>query len=170
MNSLVRSLKENEIFYEKDWIKYYEDYKDFCIDFSFLKKTIFPKAILLEHKKKRLSQQEFRKQLLDRYNNKCIVSGINCIDELEAAHIIPFKEIDNFDIDNGIILTRNLHATFDKYLWSINPITLKIEINNSILAISSSIFKYNNSTIKMDKNSICFIEKHYSVFSIKKNV
>lgn len=80
-----------------------------------------------------LIQTTFRKELLKKFNNKCVVSEINCVDELEAAHLVPFCEDNKLDINNGLILTRNLHATFDKYHWSINPNTLLIEIKEDIL-------------------------------------
>ena len=79
----------------------------------------------------RLSQKEFRKELLKKFNNKCIITNEDCLDELEACHLIPINEEESYNINNGIILTSNLHKTFDKYLWSINLNTLKMKINNN---------------------------------------
>ena len=44
--------------------------------------------------------------------------------QLEACHIVPFSEGSPMCIENGLLLTRNLHSTFDDYTWSINPFTL----------------------------------------------
>jgi hypothetical protein len=48
---------------------------------------------------------------------------------LKACHIIPVSDKESYDIDNGLLLTSTFHDTMDKYLWAIDPNTLKIEIH-----------------------------------------
>lgn len=53
------------------------------IDLEFLASNIY-NITLIESKKIRLSQEEFRKQLLDKYN-KCLITGNDCLYELEVV-------------------------------------------------------------------------------------
>jgi len=39
---------------------------------------------------------------------------------------ISYSICKNFDINNCLLLSSNLHKTFDKYYWSINPNTLNV--------------------------------------------
>jgi predicted restriction endonuclease len=52
-------------------------------------------------------------------------------DECEAAHIVPVAENGEYILFNGLLLGANIHKTFDKFLWSINPKTLMIEYKNN---------------------------------------
>ena len=81
-----------------------------------------------------------------KFDGKCIISNEDCLYELEAAHIIPLADDDSYDVDNGLLLTRNLHSTMDKLLWAINPDTLIIEIKN--LEILSE-YKSASSAVKV---------------------
>lgn len=152
----------------------YKMYKDFLYEnedlylfhLDFLLENVYSIKII-ENKRKRLNQTEFRKQIIKKFNSTCIISGITCIDELTAAHIIPITEDENYDIDNGLLLVENLHKTFDKYFWSINPDSLLIEINQNINV--GSIQKYNNLKINLQMNNMLYsnLRIHYDLF-IKK--
>jgi predicted restriction endonuclease len=133
---------------------------------KFLLENIYSIKII-EYKRKRLNQKEFRNQILQKFNNTCIISGVTCIDELTAAHIIPINEIENYDIDNGLLLLENLHKTYDKYYWSINPDLLQIEINNNINV--GTIKQYNNLKITLQMNNMLYsnLKTHYDIFLSK---
>ncbi len=105
----------------------FDDESLFNIHLNFLLENCY-NIIIKEEQKVRLNQKQFREQLLEKYNGKCIVSDEDCVHELEAAHIVPVAVDESYDIDNGLLLTKNLHSTMDKYLWAINPETLEIEI------------------------------------------
>jgi predicted restriction endonuclease len=119
---------------------------------------------IITTKSKRLNQKEFRESILKKYNNMCVVSNNDCIVELTAAHIIPVSEEDNYEEDNGLLLTETLHKTFDKYYWSINPNTMKIEINTNVNV--GQIKQYNGMRLQLDMNSIMKskIIWHYNMF------
>lgn len=126
-------------------------------------------------KKKRTGQKEFRDQLLNRYN-KCIITGSTNLLLIEACHIIPFTDSNNMDIDNGLLLYTSYHKMFDNYLWSINPITLCVEINLSNNCISddytlNELNKINNMNLSnvLDQydSTIKYLAKHYDEY--KKN-
>ena len=138
MNKLEEYLDKNdnkEIIKEEiyDYKKFnYNDEIIFNNHLNFLLENIYNIKIIENDKSRvRLNQKEYRKELLEKFNNKCIITNEDCMEELEACHLIPINEKESYNINNGIILTSNLHKTFDKYLWSINPKTLKIEINNN---------------------------------------
>ncbi len=86
---------------------------------------------IIENKRLRLGQKDFRIKLFNKFNNKCIITDETCKEELEACHIVPLHNNENYDLDNGLLLIRTLHSTFDAYKWSINPDTLLIEIKKN---------------------------------------
>jgi len=122
---------------------------------------------IIDNSRYRLNQSEFRKQLLQKFNNKCIVTGENCIDELEACHIIPINENESYNLNNGIILISNLHKTFDKYLWSINPETFTIEIKNNVNVGNIKHYMGQKINIVLNNELINNMKYHYNKFIIK---
>lgn len=119
---------------------------------------------ITEPKRKRLNQKEFREEIVKKFNGKCVVSDETCIDELTASHIIPVSENENYDVDNGLLLRENIHKTFDKFKWSINPNTLLIEIKKNINV--GSIRDYEGKKIDIDLNETLKnnLEWHYNKF------
>ena len=85
-----------------------------------------------------------------------MVSNNDCLDELEAAHIIPFSECNNFDINNGLLLSANLHKTFDKIHWTIDTNTNCIVVLNNN---SNSIKKYDGKYINLDNKTLQYFIK-----------
>ena len=114
----------------------YDDEDIFQIDLDFLLNNIYD-IKLVESKRKRLGQQEFRQKVLELYGAKCIISNNDCVAELEACHIIPVSTEEDYSLHNSLLLERNIHSTFDKYLWSINPDTFMIEVKNNCGSIKS---------------------------------
>ncbi len=94
----------------------------------------------------RLSPEEFKNTLLNKYN-KCIISDNIYYDELEACQIVEVYNGGDYLINNGFILEANLYKTFVKNLWCINPYTKLIEIKQNHY---SSINKYINKLINID--------------------
>ena len=146
----------------------YEDQNLFELDVNFLAEHIY-KVKITEARPVRIGQSEFRKAVILHYNNKCIVTGTDCIDEIEAAHIMPFSDGGIYSVMNGLPLKSSIHKTFDKYLWSINPNTLCIEIkmNKNVGEIKQykgkKIFEKINDELK--KN----LSYHYNNFITHSN-
>ena len=117
-------------------------------------------------------QSLFRKQIIYRYNNRCIISNMYK-SVCEAAHIRPFSETLNFEVDNGILLNDILHKLFDKYYWSINPTTLCVELFIDDTNGTFDILKpYENKYIECFKNYPKSIENlgfHYNKCKIINN-
>ena len=69
----------------------------------------------------RVGQGYYRKQLLDRWENKCAVTSCTIKNILIASHIVPWRksnDVERLDIGNGILLSPNLDALFDRHLIS----------------------------------------------------
>ena len=63
-----------------------------------------------------IGQGKYRELLLKKWNNTCSVLEYSNTKFLEAAHIKEWKDCNNeecVDVDNGLLLTPNLHALFD---------------------------------------------------------
>jgi len=138
----------------------YDDEDIFQIDLEFLLNNIY-NIKLIDTKLKRMGQQEFRQKVLKLYGGKCIVSGNDCPTELEAAHIIPVSIEENYSLSNSLLLERNIHSTFDKYLWSINPDTFMIEVKYNC----GSIKKYEGKILNLRDDLKSNLREHYSSFT-----
>jgi len=71
----------------------------------------------------RLGQDWYRSKLLEIWENKCAVTGFSNPKILIASHIKPWSECtkdEKLDEGNGILLSPNLDALFDKHLISFN--------------------------------------------------
>ncbi len=162
MNLLESYLKDqcpNGIIYTQD-LDYtyfdYENYDEMEYDLDFLIETIFQNyKIISSQSETRRSQSTFREGLIQKYG-KCIITDTNCLDELEAAHIIPYKEDKhNFFVSNGLLLKSNIHKTFDKYKWTINPDTFMIEVKNNIDV--GEIKKYQGTKVNLNQTDILLV-------------
>lgn len=69
----------------------------------------------------RIGQGNFRKDLIKRWSGKCAITGISISSLLIASHIKPWALSTNeerLDPDNGLLLSPNYNALFDKFLIS----------------------------------------------------
>ncbi|WP_196811808.1 pentapeptide repeat-containing protein, partial [Dolichospermum circinale] len=77
-------------------------------------------------------QQEFKEELTKKYGYKCLISGCEIKEIIEAAHIIPYSKIESHDVANGLLLRVDLHRLFDAHLIAIHPTTRKVLISEQI--------------------------------------
>lgn len=66
-------------------------------------------------------QASFRLRLLDAYGNQCAVTGEHTTPVLDAAHIHPYRGPASNHLQNGLILTKEFHALFDRGYVTITP-------------------------------------------------
>jgi hypothetical protein len=69
----------------------------------------------------RVGQGAYRSSILYRWEYKCAVTNYSKYDILIASHIVPWKDSNNderLDVDNGILLSPNYDALFDRHLIS----------------------------------------------------
>lgn len=68
----------------------------------------------------RLGQGAFRSMVIDAYGRRCTVTGERTLPALEAAHIVPFSEIQAHHVSNGLLLRADLHKLFDEGYVTVN--------------------------------------------------
>jgi putative restriction endonuclease len=66
----------------------------------------------------------FAVQVVASYKFTCALTGLCCLTTdgaaiVDAAHIEPFAESQNDDVENGLALCKNAHWMFDEGLWSV---------------------------------------------------
>jgi 5-methylcytosine-specific restriction enzyme A len=69
----------------------------------------------------RVGQGAYRKSILHRWAYKCAASGFSDTRVLIASHILPWKKSTDeqrLDVDNGILLSPDYDALFDKHIIS----------------------------------------------------
>ncbi len=71
--------------------------------------------------KVRIGQQRFREEMLARFGSNCAICGPLPPAALEAAHLYRFADQPQHRLDGGLLLRRDLHALFDRYLLLIDP-------------------------------------------------
>ncbi|MFL5291002.1 MAG: HNH endonuclease, partial [Myxococcales bacterium] len=69
----------------------------------------------------REGQGAFRLRLLDAYRGACAITGEHTEPVLDATHIQPYLGPRSNHPRNGLILTKEFHALFDKGLVTIDP-------------------------------------------------
>lgn len=71
---------------------------------------------------RRLHQPLFRRDVLTAYDAQCAVCGLNIVELLDAAHILPDRhELGVAWVRNGMALCKNHHAAFDANLLAVSP-------------------------------------------------
>lgn len=78
--------------------------------------------------KTRVGQQQFREAMLERYGSACAFTGPQPPGALEAAHLYFYSKSPKHDTRGGLLLRRDLHALFDRWLITIDPDTWSVQI------------------------------------------
>lgn len=84
--------------------------------------------------RQRRGQLKFRARLLHAYESRCAVTGCDAIPALEAAHIVPFAEEQEYGVDAGILLRCDIHTLFDLKLLSVDPNSLIVRVSHLLRA------------------------------------
>lgn len=117
----------------------------------------------------RVGQGAYRKRIIHRWEYKCAVTGFNKLDILIASHIVPWadsNDSERLDVNNGLLLSPNYDALFDRHL---------ISFENSGRIILSDAIEYNaykkigvTGTEKINKISsynFNYLERHRLMFA-----
>jgi hypothetical protein len=149
-------------------LSYYNDFEIIKTEKSAIKyenpeeapKTLKVTMILRDPKQ----QIKFRKELLKHYG-KCIISGLDWTDEIDACHIMPFKQVGS-SLKTGIILRKELHCLWDRYKLSINPHTWKVHLSEEG-RFYKDFLKYHD--IKISDDIILLLEKKANIELLKQH-
>ena len=111
----------------------------------------------------RVGQGYYRQQIMEKWGNICPVTGCDLTVILISSHIVPWSECNDeerLDVENGILLSPNIDALFDKHLISfedngemIISKSLSTEVLNS-LGIKPKI------NISISEGMKPYLEKH----------
>ncbi|WP_373372441.1 HNH endonuclease [Polyangium mundeleinium] len=80
----------------------------------------------------RRGQPEFRARVVRRYRGRCIFSGCDVEDALEAAHIIPYRNDESDSEENGLLLRADLHTLFDLGLFAVDTSTWTVLVSKRL--------------------------------------
>jgi len=133
---------------------------------EYLKPTITERSGLVIS---RVGQGAYRKSIVNRWENKCAVTGFSDSRILVASHIHPWKESNDderLDVNNGILLSPTYDALFDRHL---------ITFSNSgkiILADGVKESEYKKigvsgaeKIVRLNSDNLGYLEKHQEVFN-----
>ncbi len=69
----------------------------------------------------REGQGAFRLRMLDVYEGQCAITGEHTLPVLDAAHIQPYLGARSNHVQNGLVLTKEFHALFDRGYVGVTP-------------------------------------------------
>jgi putative restriction endonuclease len=84
----------------------------------------------------RRGQQAFRAKLIAAYDRKCVVTGCDVEDLLEAAHIQPYRGSHTNHIQNGLLLRSDIHTLFDCRMIAIDPTSMRLVLSPRLMRSS----------------------------------
>jgi hypothetical protein len=99
----------------------------------------------------RRGQRAFRESLLAAYDRRCVITGCDIEDLLEAAHIVPYKGEQTNHIQNGLLLRSDIHTLYDCGLIAIDPEKMTVVISSRLS--KSSYNKLADKKIRSPKGS-----------------
>jgi putative restriction endonuclease len=139
-----------------------------------------PKAVALLHSvtggfgkpqiiRPRLNQGAFRLMVTDAYNRRCAVTGEKALPALEAAHILPFADIQTHEVTNGLLLRADIHRLFDLGYVAVAP-NYRFLVSKAIhdeFANGHEYYALNERTIALPENPAAhpdkaLLERHFA--------
>jgi hypothetical protein len=124
------SIKEQGVSEDSSYILTHEDHRDT------ITRTI----------RARRGQQAFRQSLIAGYGPAGMVTGYDLLDIIEAAHISPYRGLNDQHEENGLLLRADIHVLFDLQLMGIEPHKLIIRFHPS--ALSSGYQEYEGKRLR----------------------
>jgi len=114
---------------------------------------------------RRQGQSQFRQKLLKAYKGKCVISGCNVEEVLEAAHITPYFGQQTNVTSNGLLLRSDLHTLFDLRLITLDPKTKQVLIAPKLMQTQYQEFFQREITLPENRTDIPdekALAKHYT--------
>lgn len=97
----------------------------------------------------RPDQQRFRRLLLGAYDGACTITGESTQVALDAAHIQPFVNRASNDVQNGLLLRKDIHALFDAGLLTV---TSEMRVKSSDLLESPAYQELDGCLIRLPRS------------------
>jgi putative restriction endonuclease len=86
------------------------------------------RSTALQQMRIRRGQRTFRDALIERYEGRCLITGCELLDVVQAAHIDPYRGDRSNHPENGLLLRSDLHDLFDLDLLGIHPEQLTVHL------------------------------------------
>lgn len=102
----------------------------------------------------RRGQKAFRDLLLKEYESRCLITGANIVDLLEAAHIRPYCSGGTFELENGLLLRTDIHTLFDLDLIAIDTATMSVVISSELVGSEYDILNGKSLLFPPGKENI----------------
>lgn len=74
---------------------------------------------------------KFRSSVLELYGAKCLISGCDVLEAIDAAHVCGVADAGSDKPTNGMLLRTDIHRLFDAYLMSIDPTNGTVQVADS---------------------------------------
>lgn len=131
--------------------------------------TVTEKQMLI---KSRIGQGIFRDGLIEKYEGKCVITGIDKTRLLTASHIKPWAICNNeerIDIENGLLLCPNMDKLFD---YGLITFTDEGKMNISSFVGEQNIERLHISkdmvvNLKASKRLLKYMEYHRDTLFVK---
>jgi len=93
--------------------------EDFALEFTLVDAD--ERTVALAQTRTRVGQGAFRSRLITAYSGRCAISGEKTEPVLDAAHVQSYLGPRSNHIQNGLLLTKELHTLFDRRLVTVTP-------------------------------------------------
>lgn len=114
----------------------------------------------------RVGQGYYRNQVLNKWERKCALTGVDDERILIASHILPWSESikeQKLDPENSLLLSPNADALFDKHLISFD-IDGNMLVKDSVASILENLGLNNAMKIKVTEGMKEYLEIHNKKF------
>ena len=116
----------------------------------------------------RVGQGAYRKSIINRWENRCAVTGFTDSRILIASHIHPWKDAkddERLDVNNGILLSPTYDALFDKHLITFEN-SGKIVVSESvhISELEKIGITGKERIVSLNSDNAFYLTKHQSIF------
>ena len=112
---------------------------------------------------RRVTQPQFRMNLIKKWNGRCAVNGCTELEVLTASHIVPWRhatDAERNDPDNGLLLSPVYDRLFDRELISFGP-DGRIEIGKTIRKNCDELGVSGKEQITgLTKGQLKYLERH----------
>lgn len=117
----------------------------------------------------RVGQGAYRKSIINRWENRCAVTGFNDKRVLIASHIHPWKDAksdERLDVSNGILLSPTYDALFDRHLITFET-PGKIVLSETINPIEYAKIGVTGreAITKLNSDNVFYLKMHQEAFN-----
>jgi len=115
--------------------------------------------------RRRIGQAQFRDELLRRFGARCAITGQQPAEALEAAHLYRFSQMPEHDTFGGLLLRRDLHTLFDRWLLAIDTSdwTVRVAPKLMIFPALAALDRQPLDVPPRLRPTPSYVEVHYSL-------